>query len=59
MEDTQGRQTKTFQRVEEMVDDSQYHYKTGRLVDQEARCSREAWAHSIGLSSVVYFELQG
>nr|GFA03729.1 reverse transcriptase domain-containing protein [Tanacetum cinerariifolium] len=51
MEDTQGRQTKIFQRVEALVDDSQYHYETGRLVDQEARCSREAWAHSIGLSS--------
>nr|GFC58667.1 hypothetical protein [Tanacetum cinerariifolium] len=34
-------------------------YETGRLVDQEARCSREAWAHSIGLSSTVHFKLQG
>nr|GFC73126.1 hypothetical protein [Tanacetum cinerariifolium] len=59
MEDTQGRQTEIFQRVEALVDDSQYHYETGRLVDQEARCSREAWAHSIGLSLVVHFELQG
>nr|GEZ55608.1 hypothetical protein [Tanacetum cinerariifolium] len=50
MEDTRGRQTNIFQRVEALVDDSQYHYETGRLVDQEARCSREAWAHSIGLS---------
>nr|GEU53664.1 hypothetical protein [Tanacetum cinerariifolium] len=58
MEDTQGRQTEIFQRVEALVDDSQYHYKTGRLVDQEARCSREAWAHSIGLSSAFHFELQ-
>nr|GFA50230.1 hypothetical protein [Tanacetum cinerariifolium] len=57
--DTQGRQTKIFQRVEALVDDSQYHYETGRLVDQEARCSREAWAHSIGLSLAVHFELQG
>nr|GEZ07703.1 hypothetical protein [Tanacetum cinerariifolium] len=52
-------QTEIFQRVEALVDDSQYHYETGRLVDQEARCSREAWAHSIGLSSAVHFELQG
>nr|GFD44551.1 hypothetical protein [Tanacetum cinerariifolium] len=37
--------------VETLVDDSRYHYETGRLIDQEARCSREAWAHSIGLSS--------
>nr|GFB74748.1 hypothetical protein [Tanacetum cinerariifolium] len=59
MEDAQRRHTKIFQRVEALVDDSQYHYETGRLVDQEARCSREAWAHSIGLSSAVHFELQG
>nr|GFA46335.1 hypothetical protein [Tanacetum cinerariifolium] len=56
MEDAQGRQTKIFQRVKALVDDSQYHYETGRLVDQEARCSREAWAHSIGLSSAVHFK---
>nr|GFB42118.1 hypothetical protein [Tanacetum cinerariifolium] len=42
MEDTQGRQMEIFQRVEALVDDSQYHYETGRLVNQEARCSREA-----------------
>nr|GEZ63249.1 hypothetical protein [Tanacetum cinerariifolium] len=59
MEDTQDRQTKIFQRVEVLVNDSQYHYETGRLVDQEARCSREAWAHSIGLSLAVHFELRG
>nr|GFC42261.1 hypothetical protein [Tanacetum cinerariifolium] len=52
------RPTEIFQRVEAFVDDSQYHYKTGRLVDQEARCSREAWEHSIGLSSADHFELQ-
>nr|GFB20163.1 hypothetical protein [Tanacetum cinerariifolium] len=54
IEDTQGRQTKIFKRIEALVDDSQYHYETGRLVDQEARCSREAWAHFIGLSSAGY-----
>nr|GEX08948.1 putative reverse transcriptase domain-containing protein [Tanacetum cinerariifolium] len=31
MEDTQGRQTEIFQRVDALVDDSQYHYETGRL----------------------------
>nr|GFB06629.1 hypothetical protein [Tanacetum cinerariifolium] len=59
MEDTQGRQTEIFQRVEALVDDRQYHYETGRLVDQEARFSRKAWAHSMGLGSAVHFELQG
>nr|GFB60873.1 hypothetical protein [Tanacetum cinerariifolium] len=28
-------------------------------LEGEARCSREAWAHSIGLSSAVHFKLQG
>nr|GFC53215.1 hypothetical protein [Tanacetum cinerariifolium] len=53
IEDTQGRQTKIFQRVEALVDDSQYHYETSRLVDQEAIDSREAWAHSIGLTTLT------
>nr|GEY83935.1 hypothetical protein [Tanacetum cinerariifolium] len=56
---TRGMQTEIFQRVKALVEDSQYHYETSRLVDQEAICSREAWAHSIGLSSAVHFELQG
>nr|GFB50267.1 hypothetical protein [Tanacetum cinerariifolium] len=30
-----------------------------RFADSEARCSREAWAHSVGLSLAVYFKLQG
>nr|GFB61411.1 reverse transcriptase domain-containing protein [Tanacetum cinerariifolium] len=55
----EGKQTEIFQRVEALVDDSQYHYETSRLVDQEAVVSREAWAHSIGLSSAIHFELQG
>nr|GEV15731.1 hypothetical protein [Tanacetum cinerariifolium] len=59
IEDTQGRQTEIFQRVEALVDDRQYHYETSRLVDQEAIVSREAWTHSIGLSSAIHFELQG
>nr|GFC56673.1 hypothetical protein [Tanacetum cinerariifolium] len=51
IEDTQGRQMEIFQRVKALVDDRQYNYKTGRLVDQEARFSREAWAYSMGLGS--------
>nr|GEZ29517.1 hypothetical protein [Tanacetum cinerariifolium] len=35
MEDIQGRQTEIFQRVEALVDDSQYLYETSRLVDQD------------------------
>nr|GFA62682.1 hypothetical protein [Tanacetum cinerariifolium] len=53
IKDTQGRQTEIFQRVEALVDDSQYHYEIGRLADQEARCSREAWAHSIRLTTLT------
>nr|GEW26520.1 putative reverse transcriptase domain-containing protein [Tanacetum cinerariifolium] len=59
LEGVNTRVTELAARVEMLVDDSRYHYETGRLVDQEARCSREAWAHSIGLSSAVHFELQG
>ncbi|GJU18202.1 putative ribonuclease H-like domain-containing protein [Tanacetum coccineum] len=37
------RQTQIYQSVETLVDDSQYHYETARLLDQEALVSREAW----------------
>ncbi|GKE38319.1 hypothetical protein Tco_1461724, partial [Tanacetum coccineum] len=45
--------------VETLIDDRQYHYETARLLDQEALVSREAWAHSMGLSSAVHYELHG
>ncbi|GJW75351.1 hypothetical protein Tco_0134721 [Tanacetum coccineum] len=59
IEDTKDRQTQIYQTVETLVDDSRYHYETARLLDQEALVSREAWAHSMGFSSAVHFELQG
>ncbi|GJT31159.1 hypothetical protein Tco_0911434, partial [Tanacetum coccineum] len=59
IEDTQDRQTQIFQSVEALIDDRQYHYETAQLLDQEALVSREAWAHSMGLSSAVHYELQG
>ncbi|GJT13019.1 hypothetical protein Tco_0860061 [Tanacetum coccineum] len=51
------RQTRIFQSVETLIDDRQYHYETARLLDQEALVSREAWAHSMGFSSAVHYEL--
>nr|GFB83003.1 hypothetical protein [Tanacetum cinerariifolium] len=45
-------------RVNILAEDRQFHYETARLMDQEALVSREAWAQSIGLSSVVHYELQ-
>ncbi|GKB88272.1 hypothetical protein Tco_0960544 [Tanacetum coccineum] len=47
IEDTQDRQTQIYQSVGTLVDDSQYHYETARLLDQEALVSREAWGRSI------------
>ncbi|GJT62287.1 hypothetical protein Tco_1005820 [Tanacetum coccineum] len=47
IEDTQDRQTHIYQSVGTLVDDSQYHYETARLLDQEALVSREAWGRSI------------
>ncbi|GJU40228.1 putative reverse transcriptase domain-containing protein [Tanacetum coccineum] len=37
-------------RVEALVEDRQYHYKTTRLLDQEALVSREAWGRSMEVS---------
>ncbi|GJR30273.1 hypothetical protein Tco_1106505 [Tanacetum coccineum] len=58
IEDTQDGQTQLFQRVNGLVEDRQFHYETTRLLDQEALVSREAWAHSVRLSSAVHYELQ-
>ncbi|GKA97819.1 hypothetical protein Tco_0825713, partial [Tanacetum coccineum] len=41
-----------------LIEDGQFHYETARLLDQEALVSREAWPHSVGLSSTVSL-LQG
>ncbi|GKB86307.1 hypothetical protein Tco_0958579 [Tanacetum coccineum] len=58
IDDTQDRQTQLFQRVNRLVEDRQFHYETARLLDHEALISREAWAHSVRLSSAVHYELQ-
>ncbi|GKB71608.1 hypothetical protein Tco_0933020 [Tanacetum coccineum] len=50
IEDTQDRQTQIYQSVERLFNDSQYHYETARLLNQEALVSREAWGCSIEIS---------
>ncbi|GJT17515.1 hypothetical protein Tco_0876221 [Tanacetum coccineum] len=39
------------QEIDGLVEDRQFHYETARLLDQEALVSREAYAHSVRLSS--------
>ncbi|GKE63782.1 hypothetical protein Tco_1514149 [Tanacetum coccineum] len=51
------RQTQIYQSVETLVDDSQYHYETTRLLDQEALVSREAWGRSIEVSYMIRSEI--
>ncbi|GKE74122.1 hypothetical protein Tco_1536163 [Tanacetum coccineum] len=43
--------------VETLFDDSQYHYKTARLLDQEALVSQEAWGRSIEVSYMTRLEI--
>ncbi|GJW68494.1 hypothetical protein Tco_0122918 [Tanacetum coccineum] len=57
IEDTQGRQTQIYQRVETFVDDSQYHYDIVRLLDQEALVSREAWGRFMEVSYMARSEI--
>ncbi|GJX43159.1 putative reverse transcriptase domain-containing protein, partial [Tanacetum coccineum] len=40
------------------IEEKQFHHETALLLDQEALASREAWAHSVGLSSAIHYELQ-
>ncbi|GKF26752.1 hypothetical protein Tco_0082646, partial [Tanacetum coccineum] len=51
------RQTQIYQSVETLVDDGQYHYKTARLLDQEALVSPEAWGRSIEVSYMARLEI--
>ncbi|GJX97704.1 hypothetical protein Tco_0353502, partial [Tanacetum coccineum] len=53
----EGRQTQIYQRVETLVDDSQHHYETTRLLDQEALVSREAWGRSMEVSYMARLEI--
>ncbi|GKA45312.1 hypothetical protein Tco_0738108 [Tanacetum coccineum] len=46
-EDRRAGQTQIYQNVETLFDDSQYHYETARLLNQEALVSQEAWGCSI------------
>ncbi|GJZ28152.1 hypothetical protein Tco_0572799 [Tanacetum coccineum] len=51
------RQTHIYQSVETLFDDSQYHYETARLLDQEALVSRDAWGCSIEVSYMTRLEI--
>ncbi|GKD84607.1 hypothetical protein Tco_1355761, partial [Tanacetum coccineum] len=56
--DSETRRQRAEERVDVLTEDRQFHHKTALLLDQEALVSREAWAHSVGLSSTVHYELQ-
>ncbi|GKC74886.1 hypothetical protein Tco_1120769 [Tanacetum coccineum] len=58
LEGVNARVTELAVRVDGLVEDRQFYQETELLLDQEALASREAWAHSVGLSSAVHFELQ-
>nr|GFA84940.1 hypothetical protein [Tanacetum cinerariifolium] len=45
------------QRVDLLMKDRIAHQETIQIVEEEAYASREAWAHSIGLSQAVHSEL--
>ncbi|GJT41676.1 hypothetical protein Tco_0941541, partial [Tanacetum coccineum] len=47
-----------YQNGDVTIEEKQFHHETALLLDQEALASREAWAHSVGLSSAIHYELQ-
>nr|GEU31771.1 hypothetical protein [Tanacetum cinerariifolium] len=53
-----ARLTGDSQRVDLLMGDRIAHRETILIVEEKAYASREAWAHSIGLSQVVHYELQ-
>nr|GEW17869.1 retrotransposon protein, putative, Ty3-gypsy subclass [Tanacetum cinerariifolium] len=52
------RVTMDSQRVDLLIEDRIAHRETILIMEEEAYAAQEAWAHSIELSQVVYFELQ-
>ncbi|GKA79658.1 hypothetical protein Tco_0786254 [Tanacetum coccineum] len=46
------------QRVDLIMEDRITHQETIQIIEEEAYASREAWAHAIGLSQTVHYELQ-
>ncbi|GKF98746.1 hypothetical protein Tco_0297529, partial [Tanacetum coccineum] len=46
------------QRVDLLMRNRMTLQETELIVDEETYASREAWAHAIGLSQAVYYELQ-
>ncbi|GKA97507.1 hypothetical protein Tco_0825401 [Tanacetum coccineum] len=46
------------QRVDLLMGDRMTLQETVWIVEEEAYASREAWAHAIGLSQAIHFELQ-
>ncbi|GKE49644.1 hypothetical protein Tco_1480902 [Tanacetum coccineum] len=58
LEGVNARVTELAARVDGLVEDRQFHYKTARLLDQEALVSREAWSHFVRLSSAFHYKLQ-
>nr|GEW51770.1 putative reverse transcriptase domain-containing protein [Tanacetum cinerariifolium] len=65
LEDAQDSRTRISQRVtmdsqwdDLLMEDRISHQETILIVKEEAYAAQEAWAHSIGLSQAVHFELQ-
>nr|GEV69809.1 reverse transcriptase domain-containing protein [Tanacetum cinerariifolium] len=52
------RVTMDSQRIDLLMEDRIAHQETILIVEEEAYTSRDAWAHSIGLSQAVHYELQ-
>ncbi|GJR55235.1 hypothetical protein Tco_1405756 [Tanacetum coccineum] len=52
------RVTMDSQRVDLLMGDRMTLQETVLIVEEEAYASREAWAHAIGLSQAVHYELQ-
>ncbi|GJS77890.1 hypothetical protein Tco_0727771 [Tanacetum coccineum] len=65
LEDAQDSRTRISQRVtmdsqqvDLLMEDRIAHQETILIIEEEAYASRVAWAHLVGLSQVVYYELQ-
>ncbi|GJX29521.1 hypothetical protein Tco_0237600 [Tanacetum coccineum] len=58
LEDAQDSQAHLSERDDILLEDRQFHHQTVMLIENEARVSQEAWAHAMGCSATVHYELQ-
>ncbi|GJU51776.1 hypothetical protein Tco_1221331 [Tanacetum coccineum] len=58
LEDARDSRAHLSERDDILLKDRKFHQQTVMLIENEARVSQEAWAHAMGCSAIVHYEIQ-